>query len=85
MALIRFIKLLFRRLFGKDKPPKETKTVLKYKDVLQYVEETPHLRNSLKKTKARMEQKQIAEANANKKKIAKKKAQKKARKKQRKK
>ena len=81
MALLKTIWLLLKRLFTRK--PKQTRTVITRDEILAYVEETPHLRNSLKKTKKRAEEKETAEAKANKKKIAKKKAQKKARKKNR--
>ena len=61
-----------------------TKTPITRDAILTYVEQTPHLRNSLKKTKKRAEEKETAEANSNKKKIAKKKLQKLARKQNRK-
>jgi hypothetical protein len=83
MALLKTLWQLLLNLFKKKEKP--TKTPITRDAILTYVEQTPHLRNSLKKSKAKAEQEERAEANANKKKIAKKKAQKKARKKNRKK
>jgi hypothetical protein len=80
MRLLKTIWLLIKKLFKRK--PKQT--IITVKEVMDYVEETPHLRNSYKKSLAKREQEERAENNANKKKIAKKKQQKNARKKNRK-
>jgi len=81
MALLKIIKRFFIWLFTKK--PKDNKTIITHKEVMDYVNETPHLRNSYKKSLAKREQEERAESNANKKKIKKKKAQRNARKKNR--
>ena len=82
MALLKTLWILFKNLFRKK--IQITKTPITRDAILTYVEQTPHLRNSLKKTKKRAEEKETAEANSKKKKIVKKKLQKLARKQNRK-
>ena len=82
MALLKVIWLFIKRLFTRR--PKNNKTVMTYKEVMEYVEETPHLRNSYKKSLRKIEEENRAEENKLRKKHLKKKAQKQARKKQRK-
>ena len=81
MALLKTIIALIKRLFTRK--PKPTKTVITRDEILAFVEETPHLRNSLKKSKQRRHEKEVSEARAEQKRKQKRKAQKNARKKQR--
>jgi hypothetical protein len=81
MALIKIIWLFIKRLFTRK--PKPTRTEITRDEILAYARNTPHIRNSVKKTKQRHIEKLTAEANAKAKKKKRNKAAKKSRKKNR--